>query len=673
MAARVPPPQEDLFAYAARRAAAPRASPAPIPPALPQFTPASVLARAKALARLSAAAPPVTRDDGVVPITSREAVRWCREHDLEWPGDDGIRFKLAVRDGRFQNSLDGVVAVCLGTAPLDAPPSPPGRYGDTIELSVIAPRHEALRFAYQVALDRGARAALALGYRRVEFYRLADPGHAFHAFHPLPPRDHRLAEGGSLPWRAEGIVEARPWIRFARERPSRALRRRDLVDRQTDAILEWEDAVEEQEDALGRPLEEEELVQLADTLGFDYYEGWRPSEMIEDDAEPFVDLYEGGAYERFVVEAPPSTRPLFAAQIPLDSANEVLPRWHSHLPEEVKGHLFSVGVFAREVPGSYPEHLRAVAVVSMPVAQAFTGRDIVEVVRVAVGRDVPPLAGVSKRSDGRPHASGEASFALGRAAEASAALGFSRVLSSTLLGERGASYEAAGWRAVAVGRGGEWARKGRARKAATQPGYKIRWEVGAGAATPVVDPAAGTVLQLVKDAFSLYKAGAHDPALRARFPLGGVAPAASGGALPPSHANDRAAWLRECFAVERRRFARAAGVPTLATAQLHLVATPCSPAVARCGVRDVAWCRWYRGRAHVYVLQRALDLPRENLLALLRHELGHLVDPQRHAPGSEQRADDLAAHFGGALIRYDDHGIQTVGPGRYPRPPELPS
>lgn len=673
-----PGPFLPLFDYfASHPAAAP--SPAPQVPSPPPVRPhasvavQAILARARALASRAAVAPRITRPDGVVPLTTREAVQWCREHALEWPDEVGVEFKLGVRFANVENSLGGVVAVCLGVRPLA--PEPPG----TLELAVVAIPHAALRDATPVALDRGARAALAMGYTRIIYHRLPEIGHAYDRFAPLDPPPYRDATGANLPWRKDGFVEARPWLRHVRAEKTQARRVRDLRDRQVDAILEWEDALEAREDALGRPLEEEDESALAAELGYDYYEGWRPHEFTDVDAADWLDATHHGLVERLVLEVPPSPKTLFIRKITRDEANAVLPRWHSHLPETVKGHLFSLGVYAREAPGVYPEHLRAVCVVSMPVAQAFTKKkgdpsrpgDIVEVVRVAVNREAPPLVGAGVRPDGRPHTSNEASFVLKRAEEACVALGFNRIVSSILLGEAGASYRSAGWKAVAVGRGGEWDREGRARKKATQPGWKVRFEVGPGAATPVIDPKGGTVEALVKDAAELAKVG--------EFPLGGAipahapsAPAGSAGTLP-NPPPEPAAWLYALFARERARFLARYPCAELARADLRIVNAPCSGAAGRhCAWRDVAWCAWDPGRwGRVFFLARALTLPRANLIGLLRHELGHLADPHKGTPDAEARADRIARAVTGVAIRYDARDLQTVGPGRAARPPHL--
>jgi len=64
-------------------------------------------------------------------------------------------------------------------------------------------------------------------------------------------------------------------------------------------------------------------------------------------------------------------------------------------------------------------------------------------------------------------------------ARAAVALGYTRLVSYTLLGEAGTSYRAAGWWVTAVVPPREsWAATGRHRAPATQPGSKVRWEFG---------------------------------------------------------------------------------------------------------------------------------------------------------------------------------------------------
>jgi hypothetical protein len=126
--------------------------------------------------------------------------------------------------------------------------------------------------------------------------------------------------------------------------------------------------------------------------------------------------------------------------------------------------------------------------------------------------------------------------------------------------------------------------------------------------------------------------------------------------------------FRRLFATERARFARS--YPHVARATLHLSPRAVSPHGR--AERDVAWCTWHttptgrRNRMHVWFLLRALALPRANLVALVRHEFGHLADPDIDAPGpgAEARADRIAREVSGAAIRYDARDLQTTATGR---------
>ena len=124
------------------------------------------------------------------------------------------------------------------------------------------------------------------------------------------------------------------------------------------------------------------------------------------------------------------------------------------------------------------------------------------------------------------------------------------------------------------------------------------------------------------------------------------------------------AELAKLFHREVERFYRR--YPRVAPCSLTISTLRCSPG-GRCTHRDLAWCyRWEgdSGRAHkIYLSQRALRLPRANVLGILRHELGHLADPTPRKPGGERRADRIAKKVTGVAIRYDKAAIQTVGRG----------
>lgn len=174
-------------------------------------------------------------------------------------------------------------------------------------------------------------------------------------------------------------------------------------------------------------------------------EGDGPADALEEEANP---------------PPPPSTDDavqgkLVAVPLTLTKAKEFCKTHHSHL-KPPQGGLMAVGV-----GDSVTGELHCVAVIGRPVARAFNGRGIAEITRVA--------------SDGRRHAS---SKAIGLATRLALLQGYKRVVSYTLAVERGTSYRAAGWKPVAISRGGQWGRSGRERVRAEQSGQKIRWEVG---------------------------------------------------------------------------------------------------------------------------------------------------------------------------------------------------
>lgn len=91
------------------------------------------------------------------------------------------------------------------------------------------------------------------------------------------------------------------------------------------------------------------------------------------------------------------------------------------------------------------------------------------------------------------------------------------------------------------------------------------------------------------------------------------------------------------------------------------------------------------GRGPVLIHRSALRLPRKKLIAILAHEMGHVIDKSafnsllartlrgdtdEQPSDEEQRADWLANKHLSAKIRYDDQWIQTLGPGSR-RPKDL--
>jgi len=159
--------------------------------------------------------------------------------------------------------------------------------------------------------------------------------------------------------------------------------------------------------------------------------------------------------------------------VTLKEAMEFVHAKHSHLDRPQFG-LFAVGV---EAAGT----LVCVAILGRPTARlignATPSAYVAEVTRVA--------------SDGStPHAASKALAALTRTAFA---LGWTRLVSYTLLGEAGTIYRACGWHPTAISRGGEFDRPSRRRKPAQQPGRKVRWEIGP-AALPF-DPAVDRIVR----------------------------------------------------------------------------------------------------------------------------------------------------------------------------------
>ena len=145
---------------------------------------------------------------------------------------------------------------------------------------------------------------------------------------------------------------------------------------------------------------------------------------------------------------------------------------------------------------------------------------------------------------------------------------------------------------------------------------------------------------------------------------------------PPRAMGERE--LFELFLRERANFARK--YPSVSEASLEVSDAPCNRDSERCRERDVAHCAWrQKGRSgrkthqRVVLVRRALSLPHENVVAVIRHELGHLADPRASepGPGGEARADRIAEEVGGQPIRYDRIDLQTVGPGRRSRPSYL--
>lgn len=142
--------------------------------------------------------------------------------------------------------------------------------------------------------------------------------------------------------------------------------------------------------------------------------------------------------------------------IGITGARKWIEAHHSHLHAPLGG-LCAVAI-------ATDGRICCVATLSRPVSRVLQASGVcAEINRVA--------------SDGTaPHA---ASKAIGALSRAGIAIGYRRLVSSTLLGEAGTSYRAAGWWPVAVDmRERDWIRSDGEREAAAQPGAKVRWEFG---------------------------------------------------------------------------------------------------------------------------------------------------------------------------------------------------
>jgi len=148
---------------------------------------------------------------------------------------------------------------------------------------------------------------------------------------------------------------------------------------------------------------------------------------------------------------------LHVKPITIADARHFVQRHHSHLDAPV-GALFAVAI-------TEEERVVCVAVVSRPIGRRLQNGWTCEVTRCA--------------SDGTaPHA---ASMAYGAARRGAVALGWRRVVTSTILGESGTCLRAAGFVPVAVGpesgsRG--WNSRAGREGSHVQPGRKVRWESG---------------------------------------------------------------------------------------------------------------------------------------------------------------------------------------------------
>ena len=131
------------------------------------------------------------------------------------------------------------------------------------------------------------------------------------------------------------------------------------------------------------------------------------------------------------------------------------------------------------------------------------------------------------------------------------------------------------------------------------------------------------------------------------------------------------AEFQRVFALERAMFA--AHYPLYSKIRrttLRLITGPCT-LPGWCAYRDFAYALPFAEQPEIVINTRLLSFPLENILGVLRHEFGHIADPNAANRGREQVAHDIAEIVGGRRINYDVNDIQTLAPGKYPRPKHL--
>lgn len=129
--------------------------------------------------------------------------------------------------------------------------------------------------------------------------------------------------------------------------------------------------------------------------------------------------------------------------------------------------------------------------------------------------------------------------------------------------------------------------------------------------------------------------------------------------------------FQRLFATERARFA--AHYPNyskIARTELQLISGPCT-LPGNCAYRDFAYALPFTGQPAIVINVRLFTFPMDNIIGVLRHEFGHICDPNASNRGREQVADDIAEIVTGQRVNYDRFDIQTIGAGRYPRPKHL--
>lgn len=139
----------------------------------------------------------------------------------------------------------------------------------------------------------------------------------------------------------------------------------------------------------------------------------------------------------------------------LDEANAFVRQHHRH-HQPVPGHKFSLAV------ADEANTVRGVAIVGRPKARMVDDGMTLEVNRVA--------------TDGCPNA---CSALYGAARRATFALGYTKLITYTLVSEPGASLRGAGWRLIGEAGGGSWSRPSRPTIDKHPLQKKLRWEVTA--------------------------------------------------------------------------------------------------------------------------------------------------------------------------------------------------
>ncbi len=151
-------------------------------------------------------------------------------------------------------------------------------------------------------------------------------------------------------------------------------------------------------------------------------------------------------------------------EISLDVAIRLNFTWHSRLPEVVKNNVQRVRhlvCFCAEYEGIY----YASAIWTDPIARLLNGRDWLELRRFAIAPDAP------KNTASRM-------LRIMRYQILSKWPQIARLISYQDCDvHTGTIYKAAGWKAGAENKSGDWIRESRDRRTAQAPGIKIRWEL----------------------------------------------------------------------------------------------------------------------------------------------------------------------------------------------------